>query len=262
MNRSNRERAHSVPLARCVAGKSGASPEGRRPAGRLGTSGRRCEWSLNDQLNVPGSPITGSDDGDDMMVPPCSQHGAGVPQGSQAGAQAGAPQGGAIGAAITGAPPRPQPPPLHGERNSINDGRRQVLFEPPKQLVHPGAATRLPRTIAKQTVRDMIAKLHRFHGWDGRDDVMRRPRRRYRNLAHVSARGAATPKKFRPRESVGSGCAGCARRASAAAIAASNKGPFLHHPEIHVLGLIIYGRRTAVAGRVRQDDFDGDSAFL
>ena len=44
MNRSNRERAHNVPLARCVAGKSGASPEGRRPAGRLGTSGRRFEW--------------------------------------------------------------------------------------------------------------------------------------------------------------------------------------------------------------------------
>ena len=166
MNRSNRERAHNVPLARCVAGKSGASPEGRRPAGRLGTSGRRVDWFLTDQLNVPGSPITGSDEGDDMIVPPCSQHGAGVPQGSQAGAQAGAPQGGAIGAAIIGAAPRPQPPPAppHGERNSMNEGLRQPLPEPPKQLVHPGAATRLPRTSAKQTVRDMITKLHRFHG--------------------------------------------------------------------------------------------------
>jgi hypothetical protein len=28
-SRSNREQAHSVLLARCVAGKNGASPEGR-----------------------------------------------------------------------------------------------------------------------------------------------------------------------------------------------------------------------------------------
>ncbi|MFM8709286.1 MAG: hypothetical protein ACKOHK_14700, partial [Planctomycetia bacterium] len=34
-------------------------------------------------------------------------------------------------------------PPRHGERNSMNDGRRQ-LFAPPKQLLQPGAAVSLP----------------------------------------------------------------------------------------------------------------------
>jgi len=44
---------------------------------------------------------------------------------------------------------------MHGERNSMKDGRRQ-LFEPPKQLLQPGAAARLPRTSTKHTLRDMI----------------------------------------------------------------------------------------------------------
>lgn len=41
----------------------------------------------------------------------------------------------------------------HGERNSMKDGRRQLL--PPKQLVHPGAAARLATTIARHTLRLM-----------------------------------------------------------------------------------------------------------
>jgi hypothetical protein len=44
---------------------------------------------------------------------------------------------------------------MHGERNSMKDGRRQ-LFEPPKQLLQPGAAARLPRTSTRQTLRDMM----------------------------------------------------------------------------------------------------------
>jgi hypothetical protein len=44
---------------------------------------------------------------------------------------------------------------MHGERNSMNDGRRQ-LFEPPKQLLQPGAAARLPRTSTRHTLRDMM----------------------------------------------------------------------------------------------------------
>jgi hypothetical protein len=109
-------------LARRLAGVSGASPEGRRP---------------RDQLNVPGSETTGIEPGADIISPPSPQHGAD----SQAGAHAGAPQGSAC---------RRQ-----GERNSMNDCR-----PPPKQLLHPGAATRLPRTSDRHSARDMITFLH------------------------------------------------------------------------------------------------------
>jgi hypothetical protein len=111
------------------------------------------------QLKVPGSLTTGVEAGDDMIVPPSSQHGAAdQPQGSQAGApQAGAPQAGAPhGAAIGGAAVRPNMPPPHGWRNSMNDGRRQGLLKPPKQLVQPGAARRLPSTIERHMKRDMV----------------------------------------------------------------------------------------------------------
>lgn len=124
-------------LARRLAGKSGASPEGRpnRP--------------VIDQLNVPGSTMIGAD-GDDIIPPP-SPH---EPQaGPHAGSCIGAPQAGwqgwACGAAQGAAPP------AQGERNSMNDGRRQ-LFAPPKQLLQPGAAARLPRAITRHRVRHMI----------------------------------------------------------------------------------------------------------
>ena len=93
--------------------------------------------------------MTGAEEGDEI-TPPSSQHGAADWQGSQAGAQAGAPQGGAaIGAAIWA---RDE----HGERNSMNDGRRQEL-NPPKQLLQPGAAARLPRTSVRHRKRDMMS---------------------------------------------------------------------------------------------------------
>ena len=98
----------------------------------------------------------GADPGDDKIAPPSSQHGE--TDGPQAGApQAGAPQAGAIGApqGAAGAPDE------QGERNSINDGRRQLLA-PPKQLLHPGAATKLPRIIARHTVRDMFDSPNTF----------------------------------------------------------------------------------------------------
>jgi hypothetical protein len=104
---------------------------------------------------VPCSWTTGIEDGDEI-VPPSSQHGAAEPQGSHAGApQAGAigaPQAGAIGAPQAGAALPREP---HGERNSMNDGRRQEL-PPPKQLLHPGAASRLPRISVRQSERDMV----------------------------------------------------------------------------------------------------------
>jgi len=84
----------------------------------------------------------------DEIVPPSSQHGAAEPQGSQAGA----PHAGAIGAPQAGAALPREP---HGERNSMKEGRRQEL-PPPKQLLHPGAASRLPRTSARQMERDMV----------------------------------------------------------------------------------------------------------
>ena len=86
-----------------------------------------------------GAPPTGA------AMPP-SQHGAadsqaGPQAGSHAGAQAGA---GAAHGAGAGDP---------HERNSMNDGRRQLL--PPKQLLHPGAAARLVTTSARHIARVM-----------------------------------------------------------------------------------------------------------
>ena len=101
------------------------------------------------QLNVPDSLTTVPDEGDCMIAPPSSQQGAGPQAGLP---QAGAPQAGAMGAPQAGAVSWPRE---HGDRNSINEGRRQ-LFPPPKQLLHPGVATRLPRMIARHTVRDMF----------------------------------------------------------------------------------------------------------
>ena len=141
-SRSKREQAHRVLLARRLAGKSGTSPVGRTVAPAAG------------QLNVPGSTTIGVDAGDTMPPPP-APHGphAGPQAGScigvpQAGWQGGA-QGWAAGAAQGAAPP------AQGERNSMNEGRRQ-LFEPPKQLLQPGAAARLPRAITRHRERHMV----------------------------------------------------------------------------------------------------------
>jgi hypothetical protein len=76
------------------------------------------------------------------------------PQGSQTGPQ-GAPIGIAAGAA--------RPP--HGERNSMNDGRRQPL-PPPKQLLQPGAAARADRAIARHINRDMTKFSRQGRGED------------------------------------------------------------------------------------------------
>lgn len=75
-------------------------------------------------------------------ITPSSQQGA-APHGSQAGAQ---------GAAIGGAQGSDRW--LQGERNSMNDGRRQLL-PPPKQLLQPGAAAKAAKAIARQRLRDM-----------------------------------------------------------------------------------------------------------
>lgn len=121
--------------------------------------------SRDSQLKVPGSVDIIGPAG--MPMPPAgipsSQQGAvpmlgpmAGPQGSQTGPQ-GAPIGMAAGAA--------RPP--QGERNSMNDGRRQLL--PPKQLLQvlqPGAAARADRAIARHTNRDMT-------------DSSRWPRRRH-----------------------------------------------------------------------------------
>ncbi len=138
--------------ARRVAGEGGASPEGAEPA----------------QLNVPGSAagaIAGADIPPGIVeITPSSQQGAGPqagPQGSQAG-----PQGAAIGGA-QGSDRRP-----HGERNSMNDGRRQPL-PPPKQLLQPGAAASEERAIARQRNRDMrgVSSGRRARGPAGRGRV-------------------------------------------------------------------------------------------
>ena len=136
-SRSNREQAHCVLLARRLAGKSGASPEGR------------TNQTADRQLNVPGSTMTGAGDGDIMLPPSPHEPHAGPHAGSCIGAPQAGWQGWACGAAQGAAPP------AHGERNSMNDGRRQ-LFAPPKQLLHPGAAARLPRAITRHRVRHMI----------------------------------------------------------------------------------------------------------
>ena len=87
-----------------------------------------------------------------MPSPPPSQQGDAEPQaGPQAGSQAGAqvgPQAGA-GAAHGVAAGAPQ------DRNSMNDGLRQLLA-PPKQLLQPGAAAKLRTAIARHIVRAMM----------------------------------------------------------------------------------------------------------
>lgn len=90
--------------------------------------------------------MMGAPAGADM---PPSQQGAadshaGAQAGSHAGAQAGA--GAAHGAAMGGGEPH--------ERNSMNDGRRQ-LEPPPRQLLQPGAAARLATAIARHNARAM-----------------------------------------------------------------------------------------------------------
>ena len=138
-SRSNREQAHCVLLARRLAGKSGASPEGR------------TNQTAERQLNVPGSTMTGADDGD--IMPPPSPHEPHA--GPHAGSCIGAPQAGWQGCGCGCGAAQGAAPPAHGERNSMNDGRRQ-LFAPPKQLLQPGAAARLPRAITRHRVRHMI----------------------------------------------------------------------------------------------------------
>ena len=78
-SRSNREQAHCVLLARRLAGKSGASPEGRTIQTAVG------------QLKVPGSTMTGAEDGDDIMPPPSPHE---PHAGPHAGPCIGAPQAG------------------------------------------------------------------------------------------------------------------------------------------------------------------------
>ena len=78
-SRSNREQAHCVLLARRLAGKSGASPEGRTIQTAVG------------QLKVPGSTMTGAEDGDDIMPPPSPHE---PHAGPHAGSCIGAPQAG------------------------------------------------------------------------------------------------------------------------------------------------------------------------
>jgi len=95
------------------------------------------------QLKVPGWPMIGAPPTGVPMPP--SQHGAddsqaGPQAGSHAGAQAGA---GAAHGADAGDP---------HERNSMNDGRRQLL---PKQLLQPGAAARLATTSVRHIARVM-----------------------------------------------------------------------------------------------------------
>ena len=153
-SRSNRERAHVVPLARRLAGKSGASPEGRAEQDGPGTPAR--------QLNVPCSTTIGEDEGDIIMAPlsPQPEPQDGPHAGSHAGAQDG-PHAGPHGAGVI------KPPPEQGERNSMKEGRRQLLALP-KQLLHPGAAARLPRAITRQRARHMIGVSSHRGGHRGR----------------------------------------------------------------------------------------------
>jgi len=141
-SRSNREQAHCVLLARRLAGKNGTSPEGRTVAPAAG------------QLNVPGSTTIGVDEGDTTPPPPAPH---GPHAGPQAGSCIGAPQAGWQGGAQGWAAGAAQgaAPPAQGERNSMNEGRRQ-LFELPKQLLQPGAAARLPRAITRHRERHMV----------------------------------------------------------------------------------------------------------
>ena len=80
-------------------------------------------------------------------MPPSQQGAADSQAGPQAGSHAGAHTGaGAAHGAATGAG-EPH------ERNSMNDGRRQLL--PPKQLLQPGAAARLATTSVRHIARVM-----------------------------------------------------------------------------------------------------------
>ena len=128
-----------------MAGVSGASPEG----GLEPTVGRRrrlvgLRRPGGHQLNVPGWPITGTVDG--IGTAPPSQHGAASQAGAQAGSQAGA----------AGAEHGADCPPAHGDRNSMNDGRRQPPA-PPRQLLQPGAAARVKTAIARHIARAMMS---------------------------------------------------------------------------------------------------------
>jgi hypothetical protein len=181
-SRSNREQAHCVLLARRLAGKSGTSPEGRT----IQTAG---------QLKVPGSTMIGAEEGDDIMPPPSPHE---PHAGPQAGSCIGAPQAGWQGwgcGAAQGAAPPPQ-----GERNSMNDGRRQ-LFAPPKQLLQPGAAARLPRAITRHRVRHMIgiSTTVGFEATRGRTRCVVRDDA-YQTLAHDPQHGRTdetiSPKNF------------------------------------------------------------------
>jgi len=105
------------------------------------------------QLKVPGSWEIGAPTGmsPGIVEKPPSQHGAGAeagPHGSQTG-----PHGAAIGAAHS---LRPQ-----GERNSMKDGRRQLL---PKQLLQPGAAARAANASARHPNRSMTSLSGRSAG--------------------------------------------------------------------------------------------------
>ena len=83
------------------------------------------------------------------MPPPPSQHGAADSQaGPHAGSQAGAHTG---AGAAHGAGVEPH------DRNSMNDGRRQLL---PMQLLHPGAAARLATAITRHNARVMSKVSH------------------------------------------------------------------------------------------------------
>jgi hypothetical protein len=80
----------------------------------------------------------------------------------------------------------------HGERNSMNDGRRQL--EPPKQLLQPGLAARPSTTSERHAMRDddMKGLLRRWRARTGRDEVWRRRRRRHENPSPRSGAGSRT----------------------------------------------------------------------
>ena len=175
MSRSNREQAHSVLLSRRLAGKSGASQEGRTWRPHAG------------QLKVPCSTTIGVEEGIDIDAPPSPHEPqAGAHAGAHAGSCIGAPQAGWQGCGWL-------PPPEQGERNSIKEGGRRQLLALPKQLLQPGAAARLPRAITRHKVRYMVGisttttRPATACGWTS----MRRPRRRLQNLAHNPAPGGS-----------------------------------------------------------------------
>ena len=146
------------------------------------------------QLNVPGSPATGAAAGEEITAPasPHAPH-----AGPQAGSCIGVPQAGWQGCGWGAA--QGAPPPMHGERNSMNEGRRQLL-PPPKQLLHPGAAARLPRAITRHRDRHMIGISTTVASGSlrvgPRSDTLRRPRRRLATLAHDRARGRMPDQKL------------------------------------------------------------------